>query len=131
MAFSLFQFVLIASNSSNGEQYPTSRDHVEARPLLCQGYLSEPLQGTMSQVTHVHVPQAASLGCLHQCLSYHTLHFHLLLIRKKNANIELPPHIYFPFPSLLPCPVAWIIPAQCLFPPISTTCTSAQSLLLY
>lgn len=112
MAFSLFQFVPIASQPCTGKQYPASRGHIKPRPLLRQGYLFESLQGTMSQVTPVHGPQAASLGCLHQCLSYLTLHFHLLLIRKKKANIELPPYICFPFPSLLSCPVAWIIPVS-------------------
>lgn len=118
----------IASHPSTRKQYPTSRDHMKPRPLLCQGYLFQSLQGIMSQVTPVHGPQAASLGCLHQCLSCHTLHFHLL-IRKKKATIELPPHICFPYPSLLPSPpVAWIIPTQCLFPPTPTTYPSALSL---
>lgn len=95
------------------------------------GFLFESLQGTMSRVSPAHGPQAASLGCLHQCPSYSTLHFHLLLIRKKKANIKLPLHISIPFPSLLPHPVAWIIPARCLFPPTPTTFISVQSLLLY
>lgn len=67
----------------------------------------------MSQVTPAHGPHTAFPGCLHQCLSYSTLHSHLL-VRRKKAGIELPPHICFPFSNLLPCPAAWIILTQCL-----------------
>lgn len=94
----------IASHPSTGNQHPPSGDHIESRPLLCQGYLLELLQGTMScSMTPAPGTQQTLLAASVSTTPTALLHFQLLLIRNKKASTQLPPHICFSlpwFPSL-------------------------------
>lgn len=61
---------------------------------MCQGYLLESLQGTMScRVTPAQSPRQTLLVASVSSAPTISLHFQLLLIRDKKASTQLPPQV--------------------------------------